>query len=189
MTASTAHRVLSVGVLSLMLASPAACDKYGKPKAGETCSTQDQADCKDDKTIVTCDQNKYIEYPCKGPAGCKKEGVLVKCDESFGDVDDACSLNGNYTCASDGTAQLICTDRKWVLSRNCRGPNKCKPEGLQVKCDQTLAEVDDVCDANTAACSVDGKTVLECTDKKFAVKHKCDTACEIQDQHVQCKAK
>jgi hypothetical protein len=183
-------RIAGMSLLAAMLASPLACDQIsGKPKAGETCSTQDQADCKDDKTIITCDQGKYIEYPCKGPTGCKKEGVLVKCDESLGDVGDACSHNGNYTCASDGSAQLVCTERAWVLSSHCRGPKKCVPEGLYVKCDQTVAKVGDSCEEKAAACSDDSKAVLECADKKYAVKQKCDTSCEIKDKLVQCKAK
>lgn len=189
MTAFGVQRVVEMGLLAALLASPLACDKLQKPKAGATCATQDEADCKDGTTIITCDQGKYIEYPCKGPAGCKKEGVLVKCDESLGDVDASCSHDGNYACSADSTAQLVCTDRKWVLSRDCRGPNKCKPEGLYVKCDQTIAEVGDTCDGDAAACSVDQKSVLECADKKYAVKQKCDTSCEIQDRLVQCKTK
>ncbi len=171
-----------------MFASPLACDKgFGKPKAGDSCSTQDQADCKDDRSIVTCDDGKFVEFPCNGPAGCKKEGVLIKCDESLGKVGDPCATANTLACATDGSAQLACTDRKWVLSRDCRGPNKCAAEGLYVKCDQTVAKVGDSCDDTAAACSVDGKSVLECADKKHAVKQKCDTSCEIDGKVVQCK--
>ncbi len=179
-----------MALLATLLASPLACDKgFGKPKVGDTCSTQDEADCQDDKTIVTCDQGKYIAYPCKGAAGCKKEGVLVKCDESLGDVGDACSHDGNYTCATDLSAQLVCKERKWEMSNPCRGPAKCKTEGPYVKCDQTFAQIGDACEDKAAACSVDNKEVLECAEKKFASKQKCETECEIKDRLVQCKPK
>jgi hypothetical protein len=183
------RNVISMGLLMTLLAAPLACDKLtGKPKAGDSCSTQDEADCKDDKSIVTCDQGKYIEYPCKGPAGCKKEGVLVKCDESLGADGDACSQNDNFACTTDNASQLKCADHKWKVVSPCRGPNKCKAEGLFVKCDTTIAKAGDTCDKDgDAACSDDSKTILECKGNKFEEKQKCPSACEVKGIFVQCK--
>ena len=50
-----------------------------------------------------------------------------------------------------------------------------------------VAKVGDDCEEKAAACSDDGKAVLECADKKYALKQKCDTSCEIKDKLVQCK--
>ena len=178
-------------LLAMLLVLPLACDRgFGKPKVGDTCSTQDQADCKDETTIVTCDQGKYIEYPCKGPAGCKKEGrarQMRRVARRPGRrLQPRRQLHLRLRPQRPARVQGAQVGDEQPLPRP---PTSARPKDPYVKCDQTVAEVGDACENKAAACSVDGKSVLECAEKKFAAKQKCDTECEIKDRLVQCKAK
>ncbi len=108
-------------------------------------------------------------------AGCKKE------------AGGSCSTEAEAAC--DGkTAALTCTGGKWEKTE-CRGPKGCSVTGALVDCDHSLAQLDDLCDhEGNYACSVDGKSLLQCKSKKFVLDEACkgNAKCKVTGSQAGC---
>jgi hypothetical protein len=157
-------------------------------KPGAPCAREGEALCKDKTAIMSCEAGTWDAIPCRGPDGCVKQGMFVKCDESLGKDGDPCSKDDNYACTTDDAAQLKCSEKVWKLVQHCRGPKGCAAKFPFVNCDTTVAKLDDACeDDGNAACADDGTTVLECKDGKFVSKQKCVGSCKVEGLFVRCR--
>jgi hypothetical protein len=57
-------------------------------------------------------------------------------------------------------------------------------DGDKVHCDQSIGEIGDPCEGDTAACSEDGKKMLGCKADKRALLRTCPRGCKVlADQH------
>ena len=91
------------------------------------------------------------------------------------DVGEACA-GLQAACTRDGKAQLTCgVDGKLATAESCKGPNGCEVihGGQSVRCDHTLAEVNDPCTNLDASCSTDHKAELRCVSGHYAVISTC----------------
>lgn len=109
--------------------------------AGDTCNTTGFL-CESASSALECRVGKWVSLPCKGTAGCKREGETVKCDMSGNVEGDACasSAEGKGMCTADGKATLECRTpqtesvSKMVKTHDCRtcsivdGNVKCTPQ-------------------------------------------------------------
>ncbi len=173
-----------------------------KPGVGSKCDKGD-ARCLDGQRSLACENETFIEVPCRGKQGCSQQGELVSCDISANREGDRCSIDeqGSAVC-KDGQTLLTCRGGKYV-SLPCRGPNGCEREGAQSRCDRSVASLGDPCDtAATKACSTDSRQVLACEAGKMqlllqcrgprgcvAVGSKLDCDLSIAAEHDSCEAK
>lgn len=97
---------------------------------------------------------------------------------SYATAGDACTTG--FACSIDATLSLRCEGGMMVVHGLCRGPKHCRANERGVRCDQTVAEIDDACDGDDAACSVDGINLLVCRDGRRKLKSACTTGCEVQ---------
>lgn len=154
-------------------------------KKSYTCSV-------DKKTMLLCKEGKWkaIEQ-CLAKEGCSAAAFRVRCNGPTAKAGDECdpSEEADYACSSDGKSQLICKagEPKWTVNAACRGKEGCTSSILGVKCDRSIRELDEACVKDgDAACSVDGKTVLECKDGKMKKAKVCPTACKVDSLYVSC---
>lgn len=156
--------------------------------AGDPCAKDGDAVCKDEQIISSCHGGIWSETPCRGPEGCKRMGIMVKCDESVGMEGEKCTRNGGYACNGDASSQLLCENHKWRVVKVCRGPQRCTTQIPFVKCDTSVGRRGDVCEKEgTATCDADGKTIIECHDGHYATKRICPKKCVNKDKRVRCE--
>ncbi|HEV8246368.1 MAG TPA: hypothetical protein VGP93_11395 [Polyangiaceae bacterium] len=139
-----------------------------KPGPGSSCDKGD-ARCVDDKRELVCENEKYIEVPCRGRAGCAQQGEAVSCDISGNRAGDRCSSDeqGTAVCL-DGQTLLSCRAGKFV-TLPCRGQNGCERDGDHSRCDRSIAAAGDSCDEEgSKACAEDSRQVLGCHAGKMA---------------------
>lgn len=160
------------------------CDFSGNP-VGSDC-TDDEALCAADKSMVVSCKNKKIEqHLCRGPGKCSETATTIECDDSIQIVGDPCE-GTDYACSPDKKQQLSCKGKAFALESNCRGPKGCYNEGKDtIRCDLGGQNVGEGCD-DGFACSVDGKALLKCAAKKWAVDEKCKKKCAIEGNSVGC---
>jgi len=157
------------------------------PTPGTPCPREDDATCKGADTMVTCTTGKWKEIKCRGPKGCEKGGLFVKCDESLAAAGEPCGKEENYSCTQDKAAELKCVGGAWKQVGFCRGPKACEAKFPFVNCDTTISNPNDPCEKDgNAACSNDGKTILECKGGKFVSKQKCPKACKVEGIFIKC---
>jgi hypothetical protein len=180
------------GVL-LAWVGAAAAGCHSRPTPGDRCRVPDQLVCTAADRAVVCDSiaprapppppnasqpdRAWLEVPCKGARGCARVGEDDECDDALASVGDPCPRNPplDYACTTDLSQALVCRDGRFDLWRRCRGPQGCRLlDGRNVHCDTSVGEVDDPCERpGTYACSVDGKTMLECDGKSLTVAAAC----------------
>jgi hypothetical protein len=110
--------------------------------AGEPCMVgsggENYACTTDMKGQLVCNSGKWvINSTCKGPGACKVTGNIVHCDDDFADVGDPCQSNAsdaNYSCTPDKKDMVVCTNNKFVKSKECKGPKGCHIENQMVYC-------------------------------------------------------
>jgi hypothetical protein len=174
--------------LFVLIAALGACKS--SPKAGEACKTEDEAACQDKQTMVMCKSQKWQLAACKGPEGCAQQGAIVKCDETLAQEGDDCGVQtgDHYSCSLDKKTQLKCEAGKWKLSAKCGGPKGCEAKFPFVNCDNSISAVGDPCSKDgDAACSTDGKAIVECKGGKFEETQKCDGKCVASGLFVKCE--
>jgi hypothetical protein len=160
--------------LAVLLLTIVACKK--SPHVGDACEPlqKGRIGCENEATLLYCLDMKVRAVPCRGPKGCAKN----LCDTTLAREGEACEMPlfgapPNLTCG-EGIV-LECKGQslgRWTATKHCRGPKKCSGS-LVPDCDQTVAEVGDVCNGTSTACSVDGKKLLECDDEKFKEVKDC----------------
>lgn len=180
------HALLVLCLASLPLV---ACKK--SPTVGAECETAGEATCKDKTTMLNCAGGKWEGIACKGPEGCQTTGAIVKCDESLAAENDSCGSEGgdHYSCTPDKKGELKCLEGKWKLVGKCGGPKGCEAKFPFVKCDNSISAVGDLCAKDgDAACSTDGKAILECKSGKFSEAQKCEKGkCKAEGLFVKCE--
>lgn len=150
-------------------------------QANDACDEEKDVACQvDKKAALECKGGVFVlGEPCRGPKGCAVNGDKIQCDHDVADVDDACHFEGNYACSADGKVALRCISHKMKAISTCRGAKGCKatetaPDKLEFNCDNSVAQVGDVCDtAGNYACTPDKQSILKCTGNKFALEKAC----------------
>jgi hypothetical protein len=101
------HRVVLVLSLWSSLVLPAC----GGAKAGDKCTAAGYL-CADATTALECKLGAYVALPCRGSAGCKAIGNLIRCDMSGNAAGDACASSsaGKGLCTSDQQHTLECRE-------------------------------------------------------------------------------
>jgi len=149
--------------LSVWLWAGLACT----PSAGSSCE-KGEARCLDGTRQLACQNDKFIETPCRGPGGCALGERGTSCDFSKNQAGDPCSSDDEGAALCAGREQMIaCRGGKYQLVP-CRGPKGCVDESGFALCDQSVAELGDVCkDESKKACAADGKSVLICSSARM----------------------
>jgi hypothetical protein len=189
------QRLASVSVAAGLVLLLSQC-KGLKPTPGAPCVTNGKYQCSDPASALLCQSGKYVTLPCRGPRGCSGFGASSMCDDDLAQEGDACmqTLNDNYACAVDHTKEFICKAGKFTAVRTCKGPKKCTVSGDTINCDDSMADVGDVCvvdpgDANYG-CSPDKKNEVVCDGptSKFTVAQACrgQRGCNIENDKVYC---
>jgi len=115
------------------------CDITGNA-AGDLCSTDDEGNtaCSaDGKTQIECKGGKYAVQQCRGPDGCKQNGLLANCDVSIAQLGDACEgVTGGYACSVDKKALLKCKNGKFEVDEQCPAGKPCKIAGDSAGCSE-----------------------------------------------------
>lgn len=159
-------------------------DEKDPKKKRYACSVDQKAEllCKDGKW-------KAIEQ-CAGEKGCRSGGLVVSCDGPTAKEGDFCDTREkeDYACSADKKAQLKCEKDTWTLARKCMGAKGCSSSLLFIECDTSVVEPGEACDKDgNAACSTDGKTILECKKGKFEKARECPEGCKADMLFVDCK--
>lgn len=104
----------------------------GTPKVGDTCSVTGFL-CESGTAALECKVGKWVQLPCRGPNGCKREGEVVRCDMSNNNEGDACASSAERKglCTADGKATLECIDGSLRKTNTCR---TCMVSGETVVC-------------------------------------------------------
>ncbi len=161
------------------------CDMGTDPKKKSYLCTTDK------KSALLCKDGKWkaIEQ-CLGKDGCGSSMFSIKCDGPTAKVGDDCDFEDkpDYACSADGKAQLICKANGWALDKNCRGKEGCTTSVLGIKCDASVMEPGEACAKDgSAACSTDGKTILECKGGKFEKVKECPKSCSVGFATISCE--
>ncbi|HEY6458963.1 MAG TPA: hypothetical protein VIY73_02400 [Polyangiaceae bacterium] len=167
-----------------------------KPTPGAPCVTNGRFQCTDSSSAMLCQNGKYVSLSCRGPRGCRGVGASSQCDDDLANEGDACmmTLNDNYSCSVDHGKEFICKNGIFTAVRTCKGPKKCTVTGDMINCDDSLADVGDVCvvdpgDANYA-CSTNKQveTVCDAATSKFLPSNTCrgPKGCWVENQVVHC---
>lgn len=172
--ASRRQRLVIVAAATC-LAVMAGC--RARPAAGEKCRIPDQLICGAPDRALVCDSAAWLEVPCKGPRGCGRRGDRDECDDTLAVEGDRCPRNPplDYACTADHTKALVCSEGRFGLWRDCRGPEACQIIGdRNLHCDTTLGVARDPCaQQGTYACSVDQKTMLLCDGNALTPASSC----------------
>ena len=77
-------------------------------------------------------------------------------------------------CTPDKKGMLKCEKHKWTFVQACLGERGCALESKRVTCDNSVAQVGDVCrEEEHYACSGDKKAALVCRSNKFVQVNLC----------------
>lgn len=165
-----------------LLAAPALLLGGCKPKAGASCKSETKEVCVDGKQALACHDGKWEEMKCRGPAGCVKATGDNACDQGVAEPDDVCNLAHDFVCTGDNKAMLECTKNRWTVAQACLGERACAVEQKKVTCDNSIANLDDVCrEEDDYACAPDKKVALVCRGGKFILASQCKgkNACRV----------
>lgn len=81
---------------------------------------------------------------------------------------------------------LVCVGGRIAHAR-CLGAGACVADGDNVRCDQSLGEVGDVCLGGNA-CSVDRRSFLVCRGHRFVLGARCPSGCVLEGDRARCDA-
>jgi hypothetical protein len=141
----------------------------------------------DKKTLLSCRNGRFVKSgDCRGPLGCGHVGRDVACDATLGEPGDACD-GPEGACAVDGTKKLVCKGGRLALAATCEGDERCKAKDHAIHCDERRGTPGAACTAS-AACTADGRTLLECRDDVWVVLAPCrgPDGCTIEGQNIGC---
>jgi hypothetical protein len=165
--------------------------------AGDACPGHKGLECVDPGSALVCQHDVFLRIPCRGPGGCHGEGEAAKCDDDIMAEGDACqvpSAGDNLGCSVDGLKELRCDQGVARVDRTCRGPKKCTIAGDVLHCDDTIAEVGDLCEVEAGednfGCSTDSTIEVICdrATSRFTIANTCrgPKHCRIEDDKVYC---
>jgi hypothetical protein len=171
--------------LAVLTAVAVACS----PKAGGSCKAEGKEVCEGKQAALACLDGKWEPLKCKGAKGCVTAADGDTCDQTVTEEGDACSLENDNSCTSDKRSVVVCRGRKWTKSLTCAGPGGCERADKDVKCDNTVASLGDLCNIEKdLACSADKKATLVCRGGKFEVGTPCKgpKLCVAQSGKINC---
>ncbi len=121
---------LRVSFVALAVVLVSACG--GTPKAGDKCDTTGFL-CADGSGALQCKAGSWVNLPCRGINGCKRDADKIKCDMEGNIAGDPCAstAEGKGLCAPDGKSTLECRDGVLVKTFDCRS---CAVMSDQVVC-------------------------------------------------------
>jgi hypothetical protein len=146
----------------------------------------------DKKAELLCKDGRWTRIrQCLAPEGCDSMLLSISCKGPTAKPGDLCDPGDkpDYACSADGKATIVCQGAPaWRIDRACLGEKGCTSSILGIECDTSVAALGEACGKEgNAACSMDGKTVLECKSGKYAVSHKCRKACKVSGVLVHCE--
>jgi hypothetical protein len=167
------------------------CDQ-SLARLDEVCNVADNFTCADDKkTALQCKGNKWtLDEACLGPKGCALVGHDISCDSSLAKEGDKCTREDNNACTRDHKGHLVCKGGKFALTENCRGEKGCHEVGNKIDCDNSVAQVGEVCDTvNDHTCTADGKSIVKCNGSKWVADEACKgrKLCKVTGSEVGCQ--
>jgi hypothetical protein len=159
---------------------------------GEPCLDEGKPECTGDhKASIKCENAHWkLVDKCNGALGCVSNAMGTKCDLGASTEGSPCTKEneGNASCTPDAKGLLLCKSGKMVLGAKCKGMHGCRQLGTQLECDETIADLGDVCDSSEYegkfACSTDKKTRLVCKSNKFVKDRACK--CSVMIDKVNC---
>jgi hypothetical protein len=155
--------------LIALLSAASSC----KPVQDE-CSSEDSESCLGREQAIVCHAHKLVTVQCRGPSGCVPGTGTKHCDEALGVAGETCNSRSRASCSLDRGMMLQCEGDVWKPLHRCRGPKACHPENGSLHCDTGGALEGDPCVAEGAGeCSVDGRSLLLCKDKRFTSGGAC----------------
>jgi hypothetical protein len=175
----------------------ASCDQ-SVAEDKDVCNLADDVICTSDKkAMLECKKNHWVlTQKCLGANACTVDKKIVKCDNSFANLGDACTEENDYACTVDKKGSLVCKGDcksggtcKFTNSGFCKGPKGCRVSGDKIECDDSIAALGDPCDhEGNFACNVDSKSILQCKSGKFAQDDPCKgkEKCKVVGDKVGC---
>ena len=159
---------------------------------GEVCQKDGETTCSGDhKAMVKCEANHWkLIDKCGGVLGCVSNANGVKCDLGASTEGSPCTKEneGNASCTPDAKGLLICKGGKMHLAAKCKGMHGCRQQGTTLDCDETIADLGDVCDSSEYegkfACAADKKMRLVCKSNKMIKDKACK--CSVMIDKVNC---
>lgn len=152
--------------------------------AGAACvrNPKDSERCTDGSSALACQNGTWVALACRGARGCRVMGEADICDQSRAELESTCNLAGDFACARDGKAMLVCTNDRWTIAQACAGERACGVEGTKITCDNSTAKAEDACrEDDDYACTPDGSTALVCRRGRFSLASFCrgPKACKV----------
>lgn len=165
---------------------------HTKYAVGEPCMNEGEPQCTGDrKAMVKCENGHWkLLNKCTGNLGCVANVNGAKCDMSVGAEGDTCTPEneGNASCTADKKNILLCKSGKMTVAAHCRGMHGCRQLGKSIECDETIGDLNDICDSSDwegkFACSQDKKMRLVCKNNKFVKDRDCK--CSVMIDKVNC---
>ena len=159
---------------------------------GEPCLDEGKPECSGDhKAALKCENAHWkLVEACNGVLGCVSNAQGTRCDLGASTEGTSCTKEneGNASCTPDAKALLLCKGGKMTVAARCKGMHGCRQLGKQIECDETIADLGDVCDSSEyegkLACSTDKKTRLVCKSNKFVKERACK--CFVMIDKVNC---
>lgn len=148
-----------------------------RPKEGKSCKTPNDKACADSLNELVCEDGTWKSFPCRGVAGCTKQGDGIWCDVSVGQEADQCPHEDEkrQTCSDDHKARLTCTGGAYLATK-CVGIGCTVEDNGKVKCDTGQPDLGSPCDPakDRATCGMDRKSHIHCTSEhRWAVERIC----------------
>jgi hypothetical protein len=158
----------------------------------DVCNVADDITCADDKKAsLQCKSNKWLlDEVCLGPKGCSQSANTISCDTSTAKEGDKCTREDNNACSLEHKAHLVCKGGKFTLSENCRGEKGCRDVGNKIDCDDSVAQIGEMCDTvNNHACALDSKSIVKCNGSKWVADEACKgrKICKVNGSEVGCQ--
>ena len=159
------------------------------PKEGAECKVETKLTCEDPRVALACHGGKWEREPCKGPRGCGQDNGDTVCDHSVAESSDGCTINDDHSCAPDKKSMVRCSKYRYSVVATCLGPEGCVRADKEAKCDNSAAEVNDLCTQEAdLACSLDAKSTLACKNGKMTLDLPCKgkKGCSVAGTSVRC---
>lgn len=164
----------------------------GECEVGKDAARKSYGCSLDKKAALLCKDGKWTRFEeCLGEKGCETRAMSIDCSGPVAKPGDLCDPGDrpDYACSADGKARVVCDkESTWRLDRACLGEKGCSSSVLGVQCDASVVPPGEACTTEgNAACSTDGKTVLECKAGKYVTSRKCGKACKVTSLFVECE--
>jgi hypothetical protein len=175
----------------MSVAGTGSCN-HSEYAVGEACLKDGEPACTGDhKAMIKCEASHWkLIDKCNGTLGCVSSAQGTKCDLGASTEGSPCTKEneGNASCTPDAKGLLLCKGGKMTLAAKCKGMHGCRQKGTELECDETMADLGDVCDSSEYegkfACTTDKKMRLVCKSNKMVKDRAC--RCSVMIDKVNC---